>query len=166
MARTIWACLLPVIFAGLFASASAQPQSEESAIRNLLEAYEAAFNSGDPAALAQLWDKEGDLISLAGGIFRGQEEIAAFFSEALSKNYSGSRFRLGIDFMRFLGNDVAVVDGTWNITGNALPQGYPSSGIYTQVIVRTDDGWRILAARPGVPLRGHTRQHGRKLPGE
>jgi len=158
--------LILTLSLGAISFAVAQPTSHEAAIQKLWRDYETAYNSGDAAALALLWDKEGDLFSLSGGIFTGRKEIQAFFSQALSKNYKDSQFHLTIDKVRILGDNAAVVDGTWRITGDTLPQGYPSSGIYTQVLVRTKGDWRIVVARPSVPLRGHTRRHGRKIPTE
>ena len=166
MVNIIWAGLIPAILVGALSFARAQPASDEAAIIKLWKDIADAYNSGDAPALAQFWDKDGDLFSLSGGIFTGREEIRAFFSEALSKSYKGSRFQLTIDKIRMLGDSTAVVDGTWNITGETLPQGYPSSGMYTQVLVRTKGDWLIVVARPSVPLRGHTRRHGRKAPVE
>ncbi len=157
--------LIITLSLGISSFSVAQPTSDEVSIQKLWKDYETAYNSGDAAALALLWDKDGDLFSLSGGIFTGREEIRAFFSQALSKNYKGSQFHLSIDKVRMLGDNAAVVDGTWGITGDTLPQGYPSSGIYTQVLVRTERDWRIVVARPSVPLRGHTRRHGREIPG-
>ena len=158
--------LIITLSLGASSLAVAQPTSNEVAIQKLWKDYATAYNSGDAAALALLWEKDGDLFSLSGGIFTGREEIRTFFSQALSKNYKGSQFHLTIDKVRMLGDNSAVVDGTWSITGDTLPQKYPSSGIYTQVLVRTKGDWRIVVARPSVPLRGHTRRHGRKIPAE
>ncbi|MBF0547268.1 MAG: SgcJ/EcaC family oxidoreductase [Candidatus Riflebacteria bacterium] len=141
--------------------AIAEPNSDETGIRNLLKQYELAYNSGNASALAGLWTTDGDLFSLSGGIFRGQKEILTFFSESLAKNYKDSQFHMGLDQVRFLTPNLAIVDGKWQITGGDLPKGYPSSGIYTQIMIRVDASWRIVAARPSVPLQGHTGTHGR-----
>ncbi len=95
MGNIMGVALIPAILVGSLSFAGAKPVSDEFAIRKLWKDYETAYNSGDAPALAQLWDEEGDLFSLSGGIFRGRTEIAAFFAKALSKNYSGSRFQLG-----------------------------------------------------------------------
>ena len=163
-ANFMWTSLALALLFSSFSFAGTQPTSDEATIREMWKEYEVAYNSGDSEALALLWDTEGDLFSLSGGIFRGRVEIGTFFAKALSKNYKGSRFQLTIDQIRFIEHNVAVVDGAWDITGETLPQGYPSSGIYTQVLVRTKGDWRIAVARPSVPLRGHTRRHGRKAP--
>lgn len=148
-----------VIF--FFAYAQAQQASDETEIKKIVTKYESAYNSGDSKAIASLWNQDGDLFTLSGGIFRGRAEIETFFSKTLSANYKDSQFHLTIDQIRLLGEKVAVIDGEWRITGTSLPQNYPSSGIYTQILFKSDGEWRISAARPSVPLGGHTRNHGR-----
>jgi uncharacterized protein (TIGR02246 family) len=153
--------LLATFSFALIANAGTASDHNEKHIRALWEEFEVAYNAGDSTALAELWTEEGDFFSLSGGIFRGRAEIQAFWHDALSKSYEGSRFALAIDQIRLLKSDVAVVDGTWIVTGDSIPEKYPSKGIYTQVLERTNGKWRIIAARPSVPLRGHTRNHGR-----
>ena len=134
---------------------------QDREIQFLWEQFEKAYDSGDARAIANLWLADGDLFSLSGGIFRGREEIETFFKESLKNSYKGSTFDLKIDSIKKVKADVVVVDGTWQILGDALPQDYPSQGIYTQVLIKSDGKWKILSARPSVPLRGHTRNHGR-----
>ena len=148
-------------FVGTFSFAGIPSEIDEDTIRRLFNEYESAYNSGDSEAIASLWDNEGDLFSLSGGIFRGKSEIESFFYKTLSKNYKGSQFHQTIDQIRKLGENIAIVDGKWSITGEMLPQGYPASGIFTQVLVQFDGVWRITASRPSVPLGGHTRNKGR-----
>lgn len=148
----------------LFAGSAAT--SENNAIHKLWNDFESAYNSGDAAAIASLWVKDGDLFTLSGGIFKGRDEIAKFFSKSLSVNYKGSKFKLTIDQIRKLQEDVAVVDGIWEVTGQGLPKNYPTKGIYTQVLIRSENKWWIVAARPSIPLKGHTRNHGREKKAE
>ncbi len=161
---TIWIILALIVFYNSNLFADSPPTSEELSIHKLWKEYEAAYNAGNAEAISSLWVKDGDLFSLSGGIFNGRDEIATFFSKALSKNYKGSKFKLSIDQIRRLEENIAVVDGSWKITGEGLPKVYPASGIYTQVLLRSNNKWQIVAARPSVPLGGHSRHHGRKRP--
>ncbi len=89
-------------------------------------------------------------------------KIAGFFSETLSKNYKNSKFELVIDQIRKIKEDIAIVDGSWKVSGKGLPKGYKVNGIYTQILMKSNNKWQIVAARPSIPLKGHTRNHGRQ----
>ncbi len=143
--------------------ASSLPASDEKAIRAVWKDFEVAYNRNDVKKLSSLWFENGDLFTLSGGIFRGRDEIAGFFSETLSKNYKNSKFELVIDQIRKIKEDVAIVDGSWKVSGKGLPKGYKVNGIYTQILMKSNNKWLIVAARPSIPLKGHTRNHGRKI---
>lgn len=164
MKKTIICFMLTMIFIVSFISPANSDDSidqDRNEIFNLWKQFEKTYNSGDAKALSDLWLADGDLFSLSGGIFRGKEEIEAFFKESLTSSYKESTFKLKIDSIRNVKADVVVVDGTWQVLGDALPQGYPTQGIYTQVLIKNDGKWKIFSARPSIPLQGHTRNHGR-----
>ncbi len=153
--------ILLILMISVNSLADPLPKSEETAIRKVWEKFEIAYNSEDAEGISLLWSENGDLFSLSGGIFRGHKEIASFFAKSLSKNYKGSSFGLSIDQIRKVTKNIAIVDGTWQVTGDNLPKKYPTSGLYTQVLMQFNNKWLIIAARPSIPLKGHTRNHGR-----
>ena len=53
--------------------------------------------------------------------------------------------------VRFLKSDVAVADGTWEITGR--PEGNPARGHYTAILMKRDGRWLIIYDRPMVPVQ-------------
>ncbi len=136
-------------------------ERDKEKIQSLWKQFEQIYNNADGKLLANLWLENGDLFSLSGGVFRGKEEIEGFFVKAFSKNYKGSTFKMNINSIRNIKPDVAVVDGSWEVIGESLPKGYPTRGIYTQVLIKQNNEWKILLARPSVPLQGHTRNYGR-----
>ncbi len=161
------ALCVPFVFILILSSyqiAGSSDTSDQQSIHNLLKEYETAYNEGDAETISLLWASDGDLFSLSGGIFRGRDEVMTFFSKALSRNYKGSKFQMTVDQIRKLEKDIAVVDGRWEVIGKGLPKNYPTFGIFTKVLLRSNNQWRIVAARPSVPLGGHTRDHGRKKP--
>ena len=54
---------------------------------------------------------------------------------------------------RYITSELAVEDGTWEITG--LPEmepAPPSSGLYTVYLIKQDGQWAVTAGRTRIPV--------------
>ena len=140
---------------------------DESDIRGILDDYIGLWMDGQAQACADLYEESGDALAVDGKFLRGRDEIKQYYDEVMSGKYSGLEVRhlrnLGI---RALGEGVAIMDATWEVhapSDDASSSTTVGRPICSLVVVRTEDGWKITAARlmePMTPETLATRQDG------
>lgn len=122
-------------------SASFAP-ADEAAIRNVLAAQATAWNQGDiEAFMAVGYVRTDDLVFTSGGkIRRGYARTLAKYRARYGGGGKMGRLAFTILEVRGTGPDSAVVLGRWRLT--ETPEA--GAGVFTLVLVRTAQGWRIL----------------------
>jgi len=119
--------------------AAAQQPSDDAAIRARLAAYVEARNARDAYAEALCYTTDGDFRSSNGPFVSGREAIEA----QLAVDNPRYRFALEVTGLRFLGDDVAVVDADVRAgIGENL-----ASLVGTYVMAKQGGDWLIAAAR-------------------
>lgn len=114
-------------------------------------AYTYYWATADAEKLAGLWAGQGDIIHPNGDIERGPETIRANRAELFARReYRNSKHPLTLTMVRCPTYDIAVADGSWNISGVSDANGKELStfrGQATLVLKRVGDGWQIEAYR-------------------
>lgn len=131
-------------------SLSANGPEDWTNVRALIPAFTDAWNHAQADGIAALFADGGDLVIPTGETFRGRVEIGAFYKSAFARGYRGSVGEAQIVYFRFLGPEVALIDGTWSITGahDEQQKTRPAErGVFTAVIVQQHGEWRINALR-------------------
>jgi uncharacterized protein (TIGR02246 family) len=106
-----------------------------------------AFHNGDARALAALWTTAGDYTDQRGRRIKGREAIEKTFTELFAEN-KGLKLRITIDAVRFPTADVAIEDGTTEVSPpNGAP---PSRARYTILHVKKDGQWLIESVRDAI----------------
>lgn len=120
--------------------------SDELAVRAVEAAYDAAWNAADLPALLQLLTDEVVVINPYGEIMTGRDAVEASFAGLFEGAAKGSTHSSKIRSVHFVAPDVALVDAVAIISnfGSALE---PLRHDFTDVLVRTSDGWRIDQVR-------------------
>jgi ketosteroid isomerase-like protein len=113
----------------------------QTAIRILLAAQQSDWNRGDiPAFMAGYWNSPDLTFAGSKGFTRGWQPVL----ERYEKTYSGKEAMGTLDFteleIRPLGPDAALVLGRWHLQRQLGDVG----GIFTLVLRRFPDGWRII----------------------
>ena len=114
---------------------------DEAAIRALFAANEAATNRRDAAGVVATYAQDADLWLVGRPRIRGLDEIRRNEEEF----YSTPGFRgwdSSVDSIRFVSADAALVEGT---AVTKLDTGEVQE-VFTLVVARRDDEWRIAAA--------------------
>src|SRR5262249_5507836 len=124
--------------------------ADEKAIRELNEAFVAAFNKGDIKAMAATYAPDADFLSAEGKRVKGRAELAKYFAKGFAEN-KGFKLKHSDSSIRFLKPDLAIDDGTWEITGR--PEGKATKGFYTAVWMKLDGKWLVVYDRPMAPLQ-------------
>jgi uncharacterized protein (TIGR02246 family) len=123
---------------------------DEKALQEQNEAFVAAFNRGDIKAVAEAYAPDADFLSAQGQRVKGRNAVEKYFAKGFAES-KGLKLQHSDSSIRFLKPDVAIADGTWEITGR--PEGNPARGHYTAILMKRDGQWLIVYDRPMVPVQ-------------
>ena len=135
----------------------ASPKSDvenDAAVRRLYDQFAGAWNRHDTTAMAKLWVEDGDHLEPDGRLAKGRGDIAKLLKEQHSGVFKNSRLKLSLDSVWFITNDVALIDGTYELTGALDPAGQDiamRNGHLTSVFMREGGSWWIAASRLMIP---------------
>lgn len=124
--------------------------ADEKALQEQNEAFVAAFNRGDLKAVTEAYAPDADFLSAQGQRLKGRDALEKYFAKGFAES-KGLKLEHSDRSVRFLKSDVAVADGTWEITGR--PDGNPARGHYTAILMKRDGRWLIVYDRPMVPVQ-------------
>ena len=123
-------------------------------IRALYGKFTEAWNRHDTDALGKMWIAEGDHLEPDGRGVRGRESVSYLLKEQHGTVFKKTTLKLAIDSVSLVTPDVAVADGTYEISGIVGPDGsaIPTrNGHLTSILVRKDGTWGIAGSRLMVP---------------
>jgi uncharacterized protein (TIGR02246 family) len=133
-----------------------EQQLDEQVIRNMVDQAVARLNRGDLSAIDEYWDKGADYVGVDGTVLSGRQEIRAFF-ETVSSSATRPQQTASIERIRFILPDVAIVDGSWTVTGARDSSGRelpPIKGRGVEVLQRKEGRWWFVATREMVIFKG------------
>lgn len=82
---------------------------DEAACRALYDELVAGWNEGSGARFAAAFAEDGELVAFDGSRLQGRATIEAFHQELFDKWMKGTRLTGGVDDVKMLGPDVAVM---------------------------------------------------------
>jgi uncharacterized protein (TIGR02246 family) len=151
MRRARVALAVAVAFAAGLGSASAQ--SNDPALDKLAADWSAAFAKGDAKALAGLYTENAVRVTPEGGAVVGREAILKEFTAAMAGAWKGATIKITTGPLSTVAPDVAVGEGTFEVTGARGPDGTPApplKGRYLNTVVKKGGVW-LLASNAAVP---------------
>ncbi len=123
---------------------TAERQQDEQAIRRVAQEYLAALARGDAKAMGELWTADGDVVDAAGHSYPARSVIGPEASESDAERpvvkLTGSK-------IRFLTPDVALEDGTSEVSHPSTQGVAPLVGRFTVIWVKQDGNWRLASLR-------------------
>lgn len=120
---------------------------DEAAIRALVQQYVDARDARDSKAVAALFTADADQLVSSGEWRRGRDQVVT--GSLASTERTGGRREIAIEDVRFLGDEAAIADGRYTISG--LQTG--DRRMWTTFVVVRSDRWRIAAIRNMLPAR-------------
>ena len=147
--RAVPAACLALVACADFSSRAAGSDEDEAAIRQIVRESEDALNARDFAAFFTSYTEDSDLVVFDSPRASGPRAARALMEEGWSNIPSDVRASLGVESIRFLTPDVAIV----NIDG-VFRGSRPSLDRATAVFVDRGDGWSIAALRVMQPAVG------------
>lgn len=136
--------LVPCLAGLLSAQAAPQAPPAEAAILRMLDDYFAAVNARDPSAFLSFFAQGEDLTVIEDKDLRLTRKDFEAFVEAFFKGVSEVRATWELRQVHLLGPDVAVVTGTFKVTGKdakSAPMVFRNA--YTFVVVKQNGPWRV-----------------------
>lgn len=140
--RILVALLASMAFAALAADAPDRA-ADEAAIRQLTQAFIDRRERFDADGLRELLTEHADQQLASGAIRAGREAVVAGSLEATRS--LGGRRSIDLETIRFLGDNVAIANGSYDSTGRH--DGTVQRLLTTMVFWRVDGQWKIDAIR-------------------
>jgi uncharacterized protein (TIGR02246 family) len=116
-------------------------QKVDPAVEKLAEQYQVAFNKGDAKALAALYTADALRIPVDGTLLTGRSAIEASYVKNLAGPFKGTTLKLMPGKTQSLTSDVALIQGTYEVTGGSAPV----RGRYLNTAVRQEGQWRLAS---------------------
>ncbi len=114
-----------MLSAGLLNTVRAQTSADETAVRNLIIAFNDAFNAHDSKAFAATFAEDADFTNWRGMSAHGRAKIDEFHVPVLTVMYKNGSQKVVDSRIRFITPDVAAVDVRSEVTGATMPDGKP-----------------------------------------
>jgi uncharacterized protein (TIGR02246 family) len=139
------AVLALVIFATpLVAQPAGNDLKAEDAIAETVAAYATAWNTADARALAGLYTMHADYTGFGSVMTRGRADIEARYQQLFAGVYNGSQAKIAISSLRFVKPDVAIVDGSLELTGIRGSDGKvaePATALFIAIMTNEEGRW-------------------------
>lgn len=149
LARLVMAVSASVLAIGL---ASTSAQTKDPAVDKLAADWAAAFARADVKALASLYTDNAIRITPEGGRVVGRDAISKEFTTNFAGPWKGAKIKISVGAVQPVSPDIAVGEGTYEVTGVTGPDGKPVppiKGSYVNTMVKKDGAW-VLASNAAV----------------
>jgi uncharacterized protein (TIGR02246 family) len=150
MQLALLAVMLTVVAAQLSAAESPRA-NDDAAVREVVRKYTQARTLEDATAIEALFTSDADQHTTSGEWRRGRDQVVPGTLRS-SANAPGTR-RIDVDTVRFVTEDVAIVDGPY-----VIGEGANARRNWTTLLLKREAGtWRISAIRNMAPTGGNVR---------
>ena len=143
--RTIAICFMLAFPLLLMSQTGAE--TDENAIRTVLDRFVDAWNRHDARAFAAVFAEDADFTNWRGTGATGRAKIEAFHAPMFATIFSKSHQEHTDIKIRFVRPDVAAVDVRWKMTGATDQQGNPRperEGLLSFVMAKNAGQWEIV----------------------
>src|SRR5262245_44468697 len=143
------------VYLGIISTGPSQ-QEEEETIRKMADQAIIRLNKGDLTVFEDFWSHDADYVSVDGRLITGRAQLQAFFRELGKSNAGKAQQTSSIERIRFLTPELAIVDGSWTVTGvrdgagKELP---PIKGRGVEVAQKREGRWWFVATREMVSFK-------------
>ena len=130
----------------LLLMAQSGAETDEHAIRSVMDRFMDAWNRHDAKAFAAVFSEDADFTNVRGVGASGRAKIEEFHGPMFATIFSKSHQEYSDIRTRFLRPDVAAVDVRWKMTGAMDAQGNPRperEGLLNFVMVKDGGRWEI-----------------------
>jgi uncharacterized protein (TIGR02246 family) len=133
-----------------------KPTGSEAEVRAAHAKFQEAWNHHDPAAMAAAWTDDGDYTEPDGRTVFGRAEVQRLLTYEHKSVFKQSELHLVIERVRFVRDDVAIVDGSYELFKATNSGGNPigtRTGYFVTVLVKDGGTWKVSAGRLFLPVQ-------------
>jgi uncharacterized protein (TIGR02246 family) len=135
---------------------TASDVKSEKAIRELYGDFVKSWNKHDVETIATRWAIDGDHVEPDGTVAKGRDAVTQLLTRQHQGVFKNSKLDLTVNSVWMISDSVALVDGTYQLTGAVLPDGSdipPREGRLTSVLILERNSWSIAASRLMIPTK-------------
>ena len=128
----------------------------EKLVRQMYEDLIEAWNRHDINAVSRLWAIDGDHLEPDGTRAKGRDAVTKLFRHQHDTVFKDSTLDMNLQDVWFHGDNLAIVDGNYELKGAKLPSGTelpPRRGHFTSVLLYEDGRWQVAASRLMIPMQ-------------
>ena len=117
--------------------------------------WESAFGHGDAKTLAGLYKENAVRVTPEGGKVVGRAAIEKEFAAYFAGPWKGATIKINVGATEAVGPDMAVNEGTYEVTGVTTPDGKqapPIKGRYLNTVVKKDGAWMLASNAAVLPM--------------
>lgn len=142
---------------GLLLMSATQSSSVESEISQFVDLFVKKWNQHDPKELNELWAENGDLMNPAGEWEKGKANVLNILIREHRGVLRESQMKQEISNILTLSPTMAWVDAKVRLNIPGVPENleHQLDHHIVYLLVKQNDQWRILAARPYQFLEVH-----------
>jgi uncharacterized protein (TIGR02246 family) len=141
-----------ILISFLAARSSAQMNSKASeadsaAVKQVVAAYDEAFNQHDAHAVGALFAEEGDFTNMRGASKHGRADIEQNYGNLFNGVLKSSHRTDTLKTVRFLTPEIAQLDASWEMTGTKGPDGAEvpmRKGGLDWIVAKVNGKWLIV----------------------
>jgi uncharacterized protein (TIGR02246 family) len=148
MKQLISSLLVSFLVAG--GTVQAQNKTDETAVRNVPQAFAAAWAKHDGHQLAKIMSEDVDFVNVAAEWLHGRADFELFHTRLLSGRFKESTLTPLEIKIRFLRPDQAVLHWSWRIEADRnqdLTTLKPRFGLFTMIVEKRDGAWLVVVAQ-------------------
>ena len=130
----------------------ASAQTKDPAMDKLAADWTAAFDKGDAKAVASLYTENAIRVTPEGGTVLGRSAIEKEFVAFFAGPFKGTKIKINVGSLQHVNADVAVNEGTYEVTGILTPDGKPAPalrGSYLNTMIKKGGSW-IITSNAGI----------------
>jgi uncharacterized protein (TIGR02246 family) len=134
----------------------ATDQANEKLVRKLYDEFADAWNRHDVPSMVGMWTIDGDHLEPDGTRAKGRETVKKLFERQHDTVFKASTLDINLEDVWFVGGEMAVIDGNYELKGARLPNGaeLPARrGHLTSVLLHENGRWWIAANRLMIPTQ-------------
>lgn len=127
-------------------SIAALDETDHKSINQIIEHFTDVWNHHEGHGFADYYAQDADFVNIFGMVFSGKQEIETRHVKILETFLKGYTFEVLDLKLREAKPDLVIALVYWKVS-NAQKPGNEMKGVFTHVLLKTQDKWEITASQ-------------------
>jgi uncharacterized protein (TIGR02246 family) len=155
--RLLLAVCVVALFGNGYSLLQAQNPGDEAAVRNVPQAFSAAWAKHDGHLLAKTMADDVDFVNVGGDWLHGKADFEVYHTRLLAGRFKESALTPLQIAVRFVRPDLAVLHWSWRVEGDRNEDSTlraPRFGIFTMLVEKHGGEWLVTVAQNTNQISG------------